>query len=139
MLGHFLWNGGVGIFFDSFLSFYFLLQVPLFVASIVSVLLLQRAELRLTARRLAEYQRAGWFTAEEVEMFSTPAGRKRARAWAQAHGRAPAMKQFTRTAMDLANVRQRIAAGHGDGQDAAREFALLHESYRQRAQMLSGI
>lgn len=139
MFGHFLWNGGVGIFFDSFLSFYFLLQVPLFVASIISVLLLQRGELRLIARRLGEYQRAGWFTAEEVEMFATPAGRKRAKTWAQAHGRAPAMKQFTRTAMDLANLRQRIVAGHGDGRDASRELALLHESYRQRAQMLSGM
>lgn len=138
MFGHFLWNGGVGIFFDSFLSFYFLLQVPLFVASIVAVLLLQRAELRLTAQRLSEYQRAGWFTAAEVAMFATPAGRKAAKRWAAAHGRGALMKQFTRTAMELAGVRQRIAAGHGDGQDAARELALLHQSYRQRAQMLGG-
>ncbi|WP_181149816.1 PrsW family intramembrane metalloprotease [Arthrobacter sp. MYb227] len=139
MFGHFLWNGGVGIFFDSFLSFYFLLQVPLFVASIVAVVLLQRAELRLTALRLAEYQRAGWFTEAEVAMFGTPAGRKAAKHWAAAQGRATAMKQFTRTAMDLVSVRQRIAAGHGDGRDIAREQALLHQSFRQRAQMLAGL
>ncbi len=87
MFGHFLWNGGVGIFFDSFLGFYFLLQVPLFVAAVVSVVLLQRAELRLIARRLDEYRQAGWFTPAEVAMFATPAGRKSARAWAAAHGR----------------------------------------------------
>lgn len=138
MFGHFLWNGGVGIFFDSFLSFYFLLQLPLFVASVVAVLLLQRAELRLVAQRLSEYRSAGWFTEAEVAMFATPAGRKAAKRWAAAHGRSALMKQFTRTAMDLAGVRQRIAAGHGDVQDAARELALLHQSYRQRAQMLAG-
>lgn len=136
MFGHFLWNGGVGLIFDSFLVFYFLLQVPLFLASIAAVVLLQRAELRLTARRLDEYRQTGWFTAAEVAMFATPAGRKEAKAWAAAHGRGHLMKQFTQTAMDLAGVRQRIAAGHGDASDSARELALLHQSYRQRAQLL---
>ncbi|GAA1496486.1 PrsW family intramembrane metalloprotease [Paeniglutamicibacter kerguelensis] len=139
VLGHFLWNGGVGIFFDSFLDFYFLLQLPLFVATVVSVVLLQRAELRLIARRLDEYRQAGWFTPAEVAMFATPAGRKAARAWASAHGRGRLMQDFTQTAMDLASVRQRISAGHADAGDHARELALLHQSYRQRAQLLAGV
>ena len=46
MAGHFLWNGGVGIFFDDFLSFYFLLQVPLFVA-------IDRGRAAVAARRAA--------------------------------------------------------------------------------------
>ena len=139
MFGHFLWNGGVGIFFESFLGFYFLLQVPLFAAAIVSVVLLQRAELRLVARRLDEYRQAGWFTPAEVAMFSTSAGRRSARRWARAIGRGPVMNDFTHTAMRLAGVRQRISAGHADAGDRAREVALLHESHRQRAQLLAGI
>ncbi|MDO2936332.1 PrsW family intramembrane metalloprotease [Paeniglutamicibacter sulfureus] len=138
MIGHFLWNGGVGIFFADFLSFYFLLQVPLFMAAVVAVVLLQRAERKLTLRRLADYRDAGWFTDAEVEMFATPAGRRRARQWAAGIGRSRHMKQFTTTAMNLAAVRQRIVAGHGSGTDLARETALLHQSHRQRAQLLIG-
>lgn len=137
MIGHFLWNGGVGIFFDNFLSFYFVLQVPLFVASIVAVVLLQRGERKLTEQRLDEYRASGWFTAAEVAMFATRAGRRDARRWAAGIGRRRQMKEFTATAMNLAAVRQRIVAGHPTGTDFARELALLHKSHLQRAQLLN--
>ncbi|GAA1862732.1 PrsW family intramembrane metalloprotease [Paeniglutamicibacter psychrophenolicus] len=137
MVGHFLWNGGVGIFFDNFLSFYFVLQVPLFAASIVAVVLLQRGERKLTEQRLDEYRASGWFTAAEVQMFATRAGRRNARRWAAGIGRSRQMKEFTATAMNLAAVRQRIAAGHPTGTDFARELALLHKSHLQRAQLLT--
>lgn len=139
MAGHFLWNGGIGIFFTDFLSFYFLLQVPLFIAFIVAVVLLQRAERRLTEQRLADYQNSGWFTAAEVKMFATAPGRRHARRWAAGIGRKRQMKAFTSTAMHLAAVRQRIVAGHGTGTDLARETALLHHSHQQRAQLLGGV
>ncbi|WP_286166694.1 PrsW family intramembrane metalloprotease [Arthrobacter sp. AQ5-05] len=137
MVGHFLWNGGVGIFFDNFLSFYFVLQVPLFVASIVAVALLQRGERKLVEQRLDEYRAGGWFTAAEVQMFATRAGRRNARRWAAGIGRSRQMKEFTTTAMNLAAVRQRIVAGHPAGTDFARELALLHKSHMQRAQLLA--
>ncbi len=137
VIGHFLWNGGVGIFFDDFLSFYFVLQVPLFAASIVAVVLLQRGERKLTERRLDEYRASGWFTAAEVEMFATRAGRRNARLWAAGIGRRRQMKEFTTTAMNLAAVRQRIVAGHPTGTDFARELGLLHKSHLQRAQLLA--
>ncbi|MBV1778429.1 PrsW family intramembrane metalloprotease [Paeniglutamicibacter sp. ABSL32-1] len=139
IVGHFLWNGGVGIFFNDFLSFYFLLQVPLFIAAVIAVILLQRGERRLAEQRLADYRGAGWFTDAEVAMFATRAGRRRARRWAAGIGRGRQMKQFTTTAMNLAAVRQRIVAGHGTGADVAREAALLHQSHRQRAQLLTGL
>ncbi len=139
MAGHFLWNGGVGIFFDDFLVFYFVLQVPLFIASVIVVVMLQRAEQQLTAQRLDEYRASGWFTAAEVAMLATGAGRRKARNWAANNGRSRQMKQFTVTAMRLAAVRQRIATGHPTGADYARELALLHHGHHQRAQMLAGI
>lgn len=138
MAGHFLWNGGVWIFFDDFLLFYFVLQVPLFIASIIAVVLLQRAEQRLTALRLDEYRVSGWYTEAEVAMLATSAGRRKAKAWAAANSRTRQMKQFTDTAMRLAAVRQRIATGHPTEADHARELALLHHGHRQRVQMLAG-
>ncbi|GAA4372500.1 PrsW family intramembrane metalloprotease [Paeniglutamicibacter cryotolerans] len=138
MLGHFLWNGGTMLFFDTFFGFYFLLQVPLFIASVAAVFMLRRGERMLAARNLGAYQRDGWFTEAEVAMFSTRAGRRAARAWAQQRGRAAQMQDFTRAAMRLAAVRQRIAAGHADPRDLQIEAALLASSARQRQLMLAG-
>lgn len=138
MIGHFLWNGGLALVFDSFFGFYFMLQVPLFIASVIAVFMLRRGERTLVAANLATYAQAGWFTAQEVTMFCTRPGRRAAKAWARERGRAVQMKDFTRTAMRLAAVRQRISAGHGDPRDVQIEAALLHSADRQRQLMLNG-
>ncbi|MFH6780389.1 PrsW family intramembrane metalloprotease, partial [Clavibacter michiganensis] len=75
---HALWNTGVTITGD-FLSFYVLLQVPIFAFLVTVVILLRRYEIHLTRRRLREYAAVGWFTPAEVEMLSTWQGRRRAR------------------------------------------------------------
>lgn len=59
---HALWNGA---FFalvgdSSLVTYYFVVQVPLFVAAIAVVVLLRRQEERITLRRLHEYAEAGW-------------------------------------------------------------------------------
>lgn len=124
MLGHFLWNGGVGLIFHNFWTFYVLLQVPLFICAIVAVIMLRRAERRLVAQRLNDYAQAGWFSPEEVEMFATRRGRRQANGWASATGRRKAMRGFTRTAMRLAATRNRIIAG-SHRQKAQRDEARL--------------
>ncbi|WP_417235091.1 PrsW family intramembrane metalloprotease [Arthrobacter sp.] len=122
MVGHFLWNGGMGLIFQDFWTFYLLLQVPLFISAVVAVLLLRRAERRLINRRLADYAQAGWFSPEEVTMFSTRTGRRQAAGWAAATGQRVPMRGFTRTAMRLAATRNRIVAG------TRREAALRDEA-----------
>lgn len=113
---HALWNGSTFIAegLDGFFLLYFVVQVPLFTLAIVFVVLLRRAEARLTRARLTEYADAGWFTAAEVETLSTGAGRRQAVRWARTlpggQG-AAAMKQLTRTATRLAFVRQRMITG----------------------------
>ena len=112
---HALWNGstflveGLGGFF----LLYFAVQVPLFALAIVFVVLLRRAETRLTRARLGEYAEAGWFTPAEVEMLSSGASRRQAIRWAKSlpGNGGPAMRAFTRDATRLAFVRQRMLTG----------------------------
>lgn len=122
MIGHFLWNGGMGLIFQDFWTFYLLLQVPLFTSAVIAVLLLRRAERRLFSRRLGDYAEAGWFSPEEVTMFSTRNGRRQAAGWAAATGRRRAMRGFTRTAVRLAATRNQIISG------TRREAALRDEA-----------
>lgn len=137
MLGHFLWNGGMGLIFHDFWTFYLLLQVPLFICAVIAVLLLRRAERRLVARRLGDYAHVGWFSAEEVEMFATRRGRRQATAWAGTSGRKKAMRGFTRTAMRLAATRNRIIAG-SQREKAVRDEARLLALILDYRLMLTG-
>ncbi|MBG6225598.1 RsiW-degrading membrane proteinase PrsW (M82 family) [Arthrobacter sp. CAN_A2] len=133
--GHMLWNGGTILLFDNFFLFYFVVQVPLFIAAVIAVVLLRRAEQRLTEARLGDYARAGWFTPEEVRMLATRPGRSQALAWAQSIGAKEDMRAFIRTGSRIAYTRQRMLGGRRDGDYAAEERALLAEASQRRARI----
>ncbi|WP_082566153.1 PrsW family intramembrane metalloprotease [Arthrobacter sp. Soil782] len=135
--GHMLWNGGLVVLFTDFFSFYFLVQVPLFLVVIAVVLGLRRAERTVTYQHLAEYSGAGWLTNQELEMVAAPRGRSSAMAWARAVGAGPGMKQFINTGVRLAFVRQRLRAGHAATQDPQLEVHLLHELDVARRRILN--
>lgn len=137
VLGHMFWNGGTALVSGSFLAFYFLLQVPLFVLAVTGVILLRRGEQRLTRQRLGEYAAAGWFTPQEVLMLSTRAGRHQAMAWASAFGARRTMKAFISDATRLALTRQQIAAGREVPANQAAEKTLLQNLTRARTMMLA--
>jgi RsiW-degrading membrane proteinase PrsW (M82 family) len=107
MLLHSGWNS-MG---QDFLAQYILVQVPIFLLAVLVIVLLRVAERRLTRQRLKEYAAAGWFTPAEVDMVSTPAGRRAALRWARSVGRGPQMKAFLHAATQLAFTRQRILSG----------------------------
>ncbi|WP_427007467.1 PrsW family intramembrane metalloprotease [Pseudarthrobacter sp. H2] len=90
---------------------YIFVQVPIFVAAVLVIVLLRRAQNRLTRQRLQEYAAAGWFTSAEVQMLGTGRGRSWALLWARSIGRGPQMKAFLRAATRLAFTRQRILSG----------------------------
>ncbi|GHD11930.1 PrsW family intramembrane metalloprotease [Zhihengliuella salsuginis] len=136
VLGHFLWNGGLTLLFDSFLSFYVTLQLPLFAAAVGGVMWLRRAERRRIHGHLLEYSEAGWLTSDEAQLFGTPTGRRQAVRWARARGAAPQLRQLTRTAVRLAEVRHRICVGHDVQRQQAREERLLVELARDRGGLL---
>ncbi len=123
--GHMLWNGGLVVLFTDFFVFYFLIQVPLFGAAVAGVLLLRRAERRLTEHRLGEYAAAGWLTPQEVGMLATAAGRSQGLDWAGRCGTRPVMRDFIRSATRLAFTRQRIVSGHHVELNSAVEQKLL--------------
>ncbi|MER2135418.1 MAG: PrsW family intramembrane metalloprotease [Arthrobacter sp.] len=134
--GHMFWNGGMALVADDFFLFYFLLQVPLFALAVTGVSWLRRQERLLTGRRLGEYAAAGWFTPAEVNLLSTPAGRRQALHWAGAFGAKALMRAFIREATHLALIRQQLVNGREPEKNSLRERRLLAELTRTRTRLL---
>lgn len=105
---HAFWNGTSYLGLGGWFVLYLLVQVPLFAGSIVLIVQLRKREAALTQERLAEYAAAGWISHDEVATLGTPAGRKQAMTWAQAHGHTLLMRSYIRDATRLAFTRQRI-------------------------------
>ncbi|MFZ4895961.1 PrsW family intramembrane metalloprotease [Plantibacter sp. Mn2098] len=135
---HALWNLLPGWF--AFPAVYVLLEVPIFALWIGVIVMLRRAEIRVTADRLAEYAAGGWFTPGEVAMISTGDGRRGAKAWARSTSRVAerAMQRFIVEATRLAFCRQRILAGRDRAADRRRETELLESITALRRQLLAG-
>jgi RsiW-degrading membrane proteinase PrsW (M82 family) len=121
---HAFWNGALFFIWD-FYGYYFVVQVPLFLMAVGIVVMVRRQEAKLTHDRLAEYAAAGWFHPDEVSTLATPAGRRRAIAWARGNGRGPQMVRYIKDATRLAFARQRIITGRGRPAAQADEAALL--------------
>ncbi|MFJ6678873.1 PrsW family intramembrane metalloprotease [Microbacterium sp. NPDC091382] len=133
---HALWNGSAVV--ADFFALYVTLQVPLFLAFVVGIILLRREEARLTRERLADYAAVGWFSPAEVDMLATRSGRSRAIAWARSlpGDRAAAMRRFIAEATSLAAARQRVVSGR-DPRAAADERVYLERATRARSDVLA--
>ena len=141
ILLHALWNGAtfIATTLESYLSYFLLVQVPIFLALIIMTVLVRRHEVRLTRARLSEYAKSGWFTPTEVDMLATWPGRRQARAWARTlpGNRSAAMKIFTRDATRLAMTRQRMITGRNELVHRKTEDELLTAVTAARKQLLS--
>ncbi len=133
---HAFWNGSALL--GDFFPLYITVQVPLFIGFILGIVALRREEARLTHARLGEFASAGWFTSQEVDMLSTPKGRKTALAWAGTlrNDRRPVMRGFIRDATQLAMARQRARTGR-DPHAAAEERELLERTAVARAALFA--
>ncbi|WP_353828872.1 PrsW family intramembrane metalloprotease [Agromyces sp. SYSU T0242] len=133
VLLHAFWNGSLA-FADAF-ALYFTVQVPIFIGAIVLVVLLRRAEQRVTRARLAEYAAAGWFSPDEVDGLSTWAGRRAALEWAKAQRppRTAEVRRFIADATRLAFTRNAMATGRADVRRFEDERVLLDAVSRDRA------
>jgi RsiW-degrading membrane proteinase PrsW (M82 family) len=107
MILHNRWNS-MG---QDFLAQYVLVQIPIFLLAVACIVVLRVAETRLTRQRLQEYAAAGWFAPAEVDLLSTPGGRRQAVRWAGSYNRDEEMKEFVKAATRLAFTRQRILSG----------------------------
>ncbi|MFD1712930.1 PrsW family intramembrane metalloprotease [Amnibacterium flavum] len=140
---HALWNGALYVVQDV-IGYYLLVQVPIFAAWIVLIVLLRRAERRMTGERLAEYATVGWFTPAEVSLVSSPAGRRTGLAWARSQPARPgapdkvtAMKAFVRDSTRLAHTRQRVLRGRAAIGATPDERALLDAVVADRRALLA--
>jgi RsiW-degrading membrane proteinase PrsW (M82 family) len=140
VLLHALWNGAFSVLVgeSSLISYYLMVQVPLFILAIVVVVMLRRHEARITLARLSDYAEAGWFTPAEVRMLATPAGRRQALAWASGQPGATraAMRRFTTDATRLAFARERRLNGKAENVDRAGEAELLAHVVSDRDALL---
>jgi protease PrsW len=132
---HALWNSSSLISSDFFVV-YTVLQMPLFVAYGLGVVLLRSAEARLTRRRLADYVGPGWLAPEEVPMLGTSRGRRRAVAWARTFGGTGTMKDFIHLATRLAFNRQKLLLRNSTPELARYEGQLLQQVSGTRAWLL---
>lgn len=134
---HALWNGALFLVEDV-IGYYVFVQVPLFVFAIVTTVGIRRQEVRLTRERLQEYANAGWYADSEVVMLATPAGRRRARAWAKGAKppRTREMRAFIADSTHLAFTRQRLVTGRARATDLADERALLASVTATRARLM---
>lgn len=111
---HALWNGGLSLA-GNVIEYYVFVEVPIFVGAVVVVVAVRVRERAVTRARLAEYAAAGWFTAQEVALISTPAGRRQALRWAAAQAdprrKRQAMTTLIRDATRLGHARQRLLRG----------------------------
>jgi len=135
ILLHAFWNGAL-FFVSDFFGYYFLVQVPLFLATIALVIFLRRQESKLTHDRLAEYASVGWMHEDEVNALATRAGRKQAIAWASRQGKANEMKRYIKDATRLAFARQRIITGRDRIGAHADEAELLTRMVASRATLV---
>ena len=143
ILLHALWNGSTFVLSGdaSVLIYYAVIQVPLFIVAILVVVFLRRQEARITLRRLHEYSQAGWFTAAEVSMLGTGAGRRQALAWGRRQQRPKkiAMRLFIADATRLAFVRDRLVRGQSTPALHAHEARLLGRLMNHRADVLGQV
>ncbi|GAA3693738.1 PrsW family intramembrane metalloprotease [Zhihengliuella alba] len=135
--GHMLWNGGLAIGFDSFFAFYLTLQVPLFLILLGLVVWLRLLERRRIGASLGQFAASGWLEPAEVAAFASAEGRRQARRWARQTGRADEVERLTRTAVRLAEVRQRIESGNHEARLVQRQEHLLRRLVRDREAVLA--
>lgn len=139
MLLHGLWNGS-SFLGGNFFLVYVVLQVPLFILSIVGIILLRRSEAKLTRNRLADYVPSGWFTQQEVPMLATGSGRRRALTWSRTFAAGPIMKEFIRLSTRLAFTRQRLLIDtRGGGSNAASRFSAGQELEMTLLKKITGV
>ncbi|WP_022881773.1 PrsW family intramembrane metalloprotease [Gryllotalpicola ginsengisoli] len=118
--------------------FYLIVELPIFAVFTVFVLFARRRDAALTYENLSLYARAGWFTAAEVDMLGTVAGRRQARRWAKRRGGAArkAVRRFIRDATALAYARRRIVTGRGRERARQDERRLLRAVTADREAVL---
>ncbi len=138
MLLHGFWNLSASL--GSLVGVYVLVQVPIFLGYVATLVWARRREARQIRLYLSLYADAGWLSHAEVAMLGSLSARREARGWARQHGGRAAlasMRAFQDSASDLALLRARMARGAAEAQAAARERQLLDAVVAHRSGFLT--
>lgn len=136
---HALWNASAAASLEGWITGYFLVQVPIFLSTILFVVWARRREGVLIARHLGRYRQLGLFTPAEVAMLASLTRRRAARQWAsRTYGRGGrlAMMEVQDCAVELAFLRDRIDRGSA-GKDAVGDERRLIECILRRRESLT--
>lgn len=134
MILHALWNTssllGLGVGFSLFMFAVEMLFGALWLGLMFFLMFEQS---RFMRHRLEEYQQAGWFSPQEVQMLATWNGRRHGRSWAKSIGQKDRMKRFIRDATELSHTRQVIRADGPKPKPMSIERRLLQAIGEHRA------
>ncbi|MDU7729852.1 MAG: PrsW family intramembrane metalloprotease [Actinomyces sp.] len=118
VLIHGSWNYLASTSMERWFVFYLFVEVPIFIAWIVALLVMSARQARTIANGLEPYVRTGWILPGEVTMVVNRGARRSAVRWAAQGGRAAkrAMKNFQRlaAALGMDEMIHRKAGRHAD-------------------------
>lgn len=133
---HGLWNGAATLGSGKhFLRIYFLIMVPIFLATVLLVLWQRRREQRIVARHLPAMAVNGWCAVTEVGLLASMVGRRNWRAAVRSRAGERAARAVTRyqaAITELAFFRNRIDHGRSGPDVRIRHDALVEEVVRAR-------
>ena len=116
--------------------------LPTLFAALALVAAVRRHERQVMRARLLDYTAFGWLKADQVDFVVTRAGRRRARGYARAFGKTERrrIRDFQRTGIDLAIMRDRMVRGVAGTKELPRERALIQTMRQFRGRvMLPGV
>ena len=123
-------------------SVYVPILLPVLLTLIGLVLVVRRHERRVMRARLHDYTAFGWLRPDHVDFIATWTGRRRARAYVRAFGKAERrrVRAFQKTGIDLGVLRDRMVRGVAGPRELPRERVLIQtmRDFRGRV-MLPGI
>lgn len=110
------------------ITFYILVEVPIFLAFLALIVWARRREGQLIGVFLSPYAAAGWLSPGEVAMLASMTRRREARMWARANSGSrglTAMRGFQDAASELALLRRRMFHSTADAEALHTERRLL--------------
>ena len=139
ILAHSMWNLSATVGGQGMISVYLLVEVPIFIAFIVMVVVARRREGHLIGRFLSPYAAAGWLSPAEVSMLASMPRRREARIWARTNAGKPglvAMRAFQDAASELALLRRRMYHSAADARALQAERRLLDAIVARRREFI---
>jgi RsiW-degrading membrane proteinase PrsW (M82 family) len=135
VVAHGLWNGSALLGAGGFLRVYLGIMFPALVLVVGFALWARRSERRMLTTSLEDAAARGLLPATDIPWLVDLGARRRGRAWARAHGGAPAeqaLRDYQQAAVELGFLHHRYLRGTAPDDAAARGNALVARIHAAR-------